>query len=169
MNQLNINSVCHYAPYKVWVEDGEYRFETDHGILYAVEFKEEESFGSLSAYWFGLYNRTHTASPGDVKVRATVTCIIEEFFKANPDILLYMCDSANDQQAQRNRLFLRWFNAYAQRQNFYIRTEMVIDEGEENYIAVIVQRSNPQLQTIVTMFDKLIRQFRETKPNNLSA
>lgn len=164
MNLLNINSISRFAPYKVWTEDGEYRFETDHGILYAVEFKEEEHFGGLPAYWFGLFNRSHRASPNDVKVRATVTCIIEEFFKANPDILLYLCDSANDQQAQCNRLFLRWFNAYAQQQNFYIRTEMVKDEDEENYIAIIVQRSHPRLSEIISLFDNLMQQFKESKP-----
>lgn len=164
MNQLNINSISHFAPYKVWTEDGEYRFETDYGVLFAVEFKEEEHFGGLPAYWFGLYNRSQKTSPGDVKVRATVTCIIEEFFKANPDILLYMCDSADDQQAQRNRLFLRWFNSYARQQNFYIRSEMVRDEDEENYIAIIVQRSHPHLQTIISLFDSLIKQFNENKP-----
>ena len=42
----------------------------------------------------------------------SVVRIIIEFFRANPDILLYMCDNANNQQAQRNRLFLRWFMGF---------------------------------------------------------
>ncbi len=35
----------------------------------------------------------------------------------NPDILLYMCDSANNQQAQRSRLFLHWFMPTVNRMN----------------------------------------------------
>ena len=164
MKALDTNRITRIAPYRVWSESGEYRFETDHGILYAVNFEPESMFSGIPAYWFGLANRSQMASPGDVKIRATVTCIIEEFFRANPDILLYMCDSANDQQAMRSRLFMRWFNAYVRQKDFYIRTEMVIDEGEENYIALIVQRSHPQLQTIITTFDMVIEQFKTNKP-----
>ena len=59
---------------------------------------------------------------------------------------------------------LRWFNAYARQLDYYIRSELVIDNGEENYIAIIVQRSHPDLQSIINMFDDVIRQFQENKP-----
>ena len=164
MNVLDTNRISRLAPYRVWAEDDEYRFETDHGILYAVSFDQEDMLEGIPAYWFGLANRTHKASPSDVKIRATVTCIIEEFFRANPDILLYLCDTADEQQAMRSRLFLRWFNGYAKQQNYYIRSEMVMDEGTENYVALIVQRTHPQLQMIMDAFDSIIEQFHTNKP-----
>ena len=164
MNALDVNRIARYAPYNVWREGDEFRFETDHGILYAVNFEPESLFAGIPAYWFGLANRSHKASPNDVKIRATVICIIEEFFRANPDILLYLCDNASDQQSMRSHLFLHWFNGYAQQQDYYIRTEIVIDEGEENHIALIVQRSHPQLQTIIKTFDMVIQQFKNDKP-----
>jgi hypothetical protein len=164
MNALDINRIARFSPYNVWREGEEYRFETENGILYAVSFESESMFGEIPAYWFGLANRSQKASPNDIKIRATVTCIIEEFFRANPDILLYLCDSANDQQAVRSRLFLRWFNSYAQQKDFYIRSEIVFDEGEENYIALIAQRSNPQLPAIIDMFDTIVSQFQTEKP-----
>ena len=99
-----------------------------------------------------------------MKIRTTVILIIEEFFRANPDILLYMCDSANNQQAQRSRLFLHWFNAYGQQADYYTSTEMVKDGDEENYIALIVKRNHPQLQTIIDVFNKQIAMFRANKP-----
>jgi len=74
-----------------------------------------------------------------------------------------MCDSADDQQAMRSRLFIRWFNGYAEKQNFYIRTAMVMDEGEENYIAIILQRSHPQLQMVIETFDNVMEQFKANK------
>lgn len=164
MNALDINRIARFSPYNVWREGEEYRFETENGILYAVSFESESMFGDIPAYWFGLANRSQKASPNDIKIRATVTCIIEEFFRVNPDILLYLCDSANDQQAVRSRLFLHWFNGYAKQQDFYIRSEIVFDEGEENYIALIVQRSNPQLPAIIDMFDTIVSQFQTDKP-----
>lgn len=164
MNALDINRISRFAPYRVWVENDEYRFETDHDILYAVNFEQEDMLEGIPAYWFGLTNRSHKVSPGDVKIRATVTCIIEEFFRANPDILLYFCDTADEQQAMRSRLFLRWFNGYARQQNYYIRSEMVMDEGTENYVALIVPRTHPQLQTIMDAFDSILEQFHANKP-----
>jgi len=166
MNQLDVNRICHYAPYKVWQDGKELRFETEHDILYAVNFEPENSFGDIPSYWFGLFNRSQKASPNDVKIRATITCIIEEFFHANPHILLYLCDNASEQQAMRSRLFLRWFNAYANQQDYFIRTAVVKDEGEENHIAIIVQRSHPKLQSIISTFDTIIQQFNEGKPQD---
>ena len=168
MNSLDTNLIAQFAPYKVWYTDGEYRFETEHGILYAVDFKEESMFSPIPAYWFNLMNRSGKASPNDVKTRATVTCIIEEFFRMNPDILLYLCDNANDQQAMRSRLFLRWFNGYAQQENYYIRTEKVDDEGEENYVAIIVSRQHPYLTDIIERFDTEISMFKSEKPQSES-
>ena len=163
MKALDVNVINQSAPYGVRIEDGSYRFHTDYDIAYIVEFEQEDVFENASAYWFGVVNRSHRPSPNDSKVRATIICIIEEFFRQNPDILLYMCDSADDQQAMRSRLFIRWFNGYAEKQNFYIRTAMVMDEGEENYIAIILQRSHPQLQMVIETFDNVMEQFKANK------
>lgn len=164
MNKLNIERINEYAPYKVEEDANQYIFETDHDILYGVSFDEDLMPGSLKAYWFNLTNHSQKSSPRDSKIRITVILIIEEFFRSNPDILLYMCDSANNQQAQRSRLFLHWFNAYGQQEEYYTRTEMVKDDDEENYIALIVKRNHPQLQVIIDVFNKQIAMFRANKP-----
>ncbi len=50
MNQLDIDRINEYAPYKVEMEGGQYIFETDHDILYGVSFDEDTMPGSLKAY-----------------------------------------------------------------------------------------------------------------------
>ena len=72
MNQLSIERINEYAPYKVEVEDGQYIFETDNDILYGVSFDEDPMPGPLKAYWFNLTNHSLKASPRDSKIRATV-------------------------------------------------------------------------------------------------
>ena len=99
MNPLDIERLFLSCPYPVKRNGDEYTFKTDSGIVYSVDFKEELTFDPIPAYWFDLMNRSQKASPSDPKVRETVIRIIVEFFRANPDIMLYMCDSANDQQA----------------------------------------------------------------------
>ena len=164
MKALELNILNRLAPYEVKFKGGEYCFLTDFNIEYSIEFKYEPSFNGLPAYWFDLSNRSGKASPNDPKVRDTVIRIIIEFFRANPDILLYMCDNANDQQAQRNRLFLRWFMGEEQSKHYVIKTAMVEDEGMENFIAIIVPRLHPYVNEVIAHFDAEIKMFKSNKP-----
>lgn len=163
MNPLDLDRLFYTSPYPVKRDGEEYIFRTDHDILYAVDFKEEDSFAPIPAYWFDLTNRSHKSSPNDSKVRETVIRIIVEFFRANPDILLYMCDNANNQQAQRNRLFLRWFRGAEQSKQFFIKTAVVVDEDIENFIAIVVPRRHPYLDDIIARFDSEIEMFGSMK------
>lgn len=168
MEPLNIARINITAPYKVWNEDGTYRFETDHGISYIVDFDIDDN-PFYQCFWFNLTNPHHAKSPGDIKIAQTVICIIEEFFLQNPDVLLYMCSNDNGQQAQRSRLFLRWFKGYEQQQRYLLKATDVKAIGPDgkptrDYVALIVQRSHPQLDDIVARFDSEIAMFNEFKP-----
>ena len=163
MNQLDLDQLFYTCPYPVKYDGDEYTFRTDHDIVYAVDFKEEDSFSPIPAYWFDLSNRSHRPSPNDPKLRETVIRIIIEFFRQNPDIMLYMCDNANDQQAQRNRLFLRWFKGAEQSKLFFIKTAVVVDEDMENFIAIVVPRQHPYLNDIIARFDSEIEMFNTMK------
>ena len=77
----------------------------------------------------------------------------------NPNILLYVCDSANDQQAMRSRLFLRWFNNYSGNESFIIKTAVINEGGEDNYVAMIVQRNNSQIDEILKYYEDEIAMF----------
>ena len=164
MNPLDQEFLSRLAPYTVVLIGDEYCFRTDYAVDYAVAFNPEPSFGGLPAYWFDLSNRNQKASPNDPKVRETVIRIIIEFFRANPDILLYMCDNANDQQAQRNRLFPRWFKGEEKSKQYVIKTAVVEDEGMKNFIAIIVPRHHPYLNEVIAHFDDEITMFQANKP-----
>lgn len=162
MRAIDLSKINTRAPYAVWQEGGAYFFRTDYGIVYAVSF-DKEIIKGYNAYWFNLANTSFKPSPNDKKLMQTIICIIEAFFFSNPDILLYICDTANDQQAQRDRLFLRWFNGYRQKQSYILMTTMIMDEDEPNYLAMIVQRQNPQLDDIIRMFNEETAMFKERK------
>lgn len=112
---------------------------------------------------------TNGGSPGDVKIAQTVICIIEEFFLKNPEVLLYMCSTDNGQQAQRARLFLHWFNGYEQQKKYAIKScDIKSTDAEGNptkeYVALIIQRTHPQFDEIISFFDEEIAMFNENKP-----
>lgn len=163
MNSLDLSKVNVVSPYTVWCSGEDYNFITDNDILYVVNFEKDENI-EFGAYWFNLTNIKNKKSPNDYKLQLAVICIIEEFFNKNPDILLYICDSANRQQTMRSRLFLRWFNSFREKENFIIRTALLLDDDEENYIAMIVQRDNPDIDSILEYFENEIGMFRENKP-----
>lgn len=162
MKQLDIDVVNIYSPYPVWIRGDEFVFTTDNGIEYSVSFDEEENF-EYKAYWFNLTNMSHQKSPGDIKIAQTVICIIEEFFRQNPDILLYLCSTDGGQQAQRSRLFLRWFNGYEQQKKYMIKSAEVKGEGITEYISLILMTSHPNIIEISSAFDNIVKMFNDNK------
>jgi hypothetical protein len=96
----------------------------------------------------------------------TVFCVIDEFFRTNPDILLYMCSTAGEQQAQRARLFSYWFNKAGQQERYYFKTTEVKGEepGTKEYVAIIIPRNHPQAEDVLARFDEETALFNAMKP-----
>ena len=164
MNTLNINRLNAKSPYSVWsVREGEYFFKTDFSVLYRIRIEEDQTIWQEGAYEFSIINENKKNSPNDKKVRDTVSYIIEEFFECNPDILLYQCETGDSRQAVRERLFIRWFKEYAGSEKYFIKVSTIVAEGIENYAAIIVQKSNPDLKLIISDFDNFVG-FFQNKP-----
>lgn len=165
MKQLDLSRIRSRLPYSVEpAPNGDLLFKTDFGVEYAVSF-EEDNNPYFKAYWFNLSNMNHKVSPGDKKIPQTVICLIEEFFRQNPYVLLYLCSNVGGQQAMRARLFMRWFNGYEQQTKYAIKaTDVRGEEGRTEYVALIVQRNHPQLNEILQSFDDEIAMFNELKP-----
>lgn len=157
MNPLDLAYINRLAPYKVWTEDGrDYLIETNHDMLFRIGFMDDYSIWPTGAYQFSINNESHQPSPNDSKLKDTIFRIIEAFFAANPDILLYICETGDRKQAFRSRLFIRWFNTYNRRDNYVMQTAEVMDGDIKNFAALIVQKSNPRLQEIIAEFDETI-------------
>ena len=171
MNRLDTEAINQHSPYDVHYEHEQYVFVTDNGIEYHVDF-ELDSNPYYTAYWFNLANPERSKSPNDKKIPQTVICIIEEFFRVNPEVLLYMCSTDNGQQAQRARLFLRWFNGYEQQQKYVLRAADVpgiAPDGKptREYVAIIVPRTHPQMKAIIELFDEEVAMFQANKPQDI--
>ena len=165
MKHLDVNFINLFSSYHVWEESGRFYFETDYDLKYFVDFSIDENIPHV-AYWFNLVNMSGAASPNDHKIWQTVFCIIEEFFHQNPDILLYICSTAGEQQAQRARLFSYWFNKAGQQERYVFRTAEI--KGEEletkEYVAIIVPRNHPHVKEILDFFDEETTMFNSMKP-----
>ena len=166
MNALNLEIVNAHSEYQVFLsQTGKYLFKTDYDILYAVDF-ELDSNPYYTAYWFNLTNPKNHKSPGDIKIAQTVICIIEEFFRLNPDLLLYLCSTDKGKQAQRARLFSYWFNKAGQQERYYFKTAEIKGEepGTKEYVAIIVPRNHPQAEDAIAWFNHDTQMFDSMKP-----
>ena len=157
MNSLDLAYINRLAPYKVWTENGrDYFVETSYELLFKIGFMDDYSIWPEGAYQFYINNESHRPSPNDEKLKATIFRIIEAFFAANPDILLYICETGDDRQAYRSRLFVRWFNSYSGRDAYVMKTAEVNEGNTINFAALIVQKSNPRIEEILDEFSETI-------------
>ena len=157
MKPLDLARINRLAPYKVWTENGrDYLIETNRGQIFVIGFMDDYSIWPTGAYQFTINNQSHQPSPLDNKLRETIFLLIEAFFTANPDILLYICETGDGRQAFRSRLFIRWFNIYSGRDAYVMQTAEVKEGKTKNFAALIVQKSNPRLEEILAEFNETI-------------
>ena len=164
MNTLNLTRINELSPYEVWqTSEGDFNFQTDFGVLYRISFRIEQTIWNDGAYEFSIINQNRKSSPNDKNVRDTIFIIIEEFFNSNPNILLYQCETGDNRQAMRDRLFLRWFKEYEHSDKYFVKVSTITAEKVTNYTAMIVEKNNPQLESIIKDFDEFIG-FFQNKP-----
>ncbi len=162
MKELDVIQLNKKSPYMVEKRsERDYAFCTDYGVTCIVNFMDDYSVWEEGAYQFIIGNETRKKSPNDPKLRDTIAYIIESFFDANPDILLYVCETGDGKEAMRNRLFLRWLKEYAQRDLFFIEHVEIEAEGINNFAAIIVQKTNPKLNAIIDDFRSAIEEIQK--------
>ena len=154
MNTLSLARINSKAPYKVMLSKNEcfYVFTTDKGIRYVISFSEEYEIGGCMSYQFSIDNIEKSHGSYDKKIKDTIIAIIEDFFIENQDVLLYICDTSDNREAARNRLFLRWFAQYSP-DRFTICTANSKVEDTEFYMAIIVANNNPKKDSITLDFE----------------
>ena len=90
------------------------------------------------------------------KLQQTVVAIVEEFFEANGEnVMLYLCETGDGKQKFRNRLFLGWFNTYAHRAQYEVRTAEGKMDGIDNFAALFIKISNPRYRDVIDEFEEI--------------
>ena len=153
MIKLSLEHINAKSPYEVREAGGGYEFRSEGGILYRIRFLEENPIGGCDTYQFAISKIDNVRSPHEPNISAITFIIIDEFFSEYENVLLYYCDSADHREAGRNRLFIRWFEKAANPNRFTIRTTHATVEGQELYVAIIVENRNSRLKAITDEFD----------------
>lgn len=164
MIKLSLGAINDLSPYEVVLTDGDYDFVTAEGVRYSASFLEDVPLGGCDTYQFGFQKKEDTHSSYDAKVKATLLAIIRQFFVENENVLLYICDTSDGREAKRNRLFLRWFEEFADSVHFTMCAASAIVEGQGFYAAIIVENSNPRLEAILNDFNRSADSLTAGKP-----
>ena len=139
-----------------------FQFTTDYGVIYRVGFLLSDLLGIENVYEFIIANLNNRKSPNDPKLRQTILGIIYTFFKQPNHAMLYLCETGDEKQSQRSRLFESWFKSSPHQKNFvYLSAHATDEDGIMNYIAVIARTDNPNLLQIETAFNKNVELFQE--------
>lgn len=168
MKEPDLSAINKIASYQVRRGDHPLSFDfiTDYGVRYNISFLYDDTLLEQEAYQLVIANVNHRPSPNDPKVRRTVLAIVETFFAINNTILLYLCETGDNKQSLRSRLFERWFNTYNKRRYFTCMSSTVKDtEGVDNYVALIIRNDNPNFTEIINNYATTI-QFFTDKPQS---
>ena len=64
MHAFNLTRLNFHSPYKVWIDKGSYKFLTDYGVQYRIEFVENNNiWEDEKAYEFGILKITLPKQP----------------------------------------------------------------------------------------------------------
>ena len=159
MNTLNLENITNQAPYQITLVEEEpciFYFQTDYEVEYEIVIKSNDLFIPSGAYALDIINIWGKTSPGDAKFRQTLMAIIEEFFRQNNEVLMYVTETEDKKQAFRNRLFIRWFNTYEHHDRYIIKTAEGKMKGQTNFLAIIMRKDNPQREQAIKEFEETI-------------
>ncbi len=81
----------------------------------------------------------------------------ELILSGDTEIMLYMCDTSDGREEIRNRLFLSWFEKYADKKRFTICKAHANIEGQGIFFVIVIENSNPKLHAITAEFRKKSR------------
>ena len=165
MIKFSLKRILESAPYELVLADDEFTFQTDFNIHYSVSFnKEDIVLGGCGTYQLIIRKIEERRSQYDPKVEATILAIINEFFQSNSEIMLYLCDTSDGREESRNRLFLTWFDRFAERDRFTICSAHAKVENETLFLCIVIDNRNPRLETIKKDFEEKEAMLTDGKP-----
>lgn len=142
-----------HAPYVVKrIDCNSFVFTTQYGVIFNVGFADDYMFLEKGAYQLFVSNANKKASPKDPLVKETIAVIVREFFSQEPAVILYICDTSDDRQRARDRLFSYWFEEYAEKEEYTMLHESIDIDNIVYYGSLLMRKNHPLHNDIKIMF-----------------
>lgn len=164
MVKIDLERVNAEAPYKlesVPYASLFYSLKTDYEVDYALGFMPNELLPGVDAYEFIISNTNNRKSPRDLKLRQTILALLYEFFRQPEAVLIYLCETGDNRQSYRNRLFESWFHTSSRQRGFaYFSADIMDEEGIMNYVALVIRVDHPRFSWIASRFGEAVQLLR---------
>lgn len=164
MVTLNLERINQASPYIIRPTNDalKYQFVTDYMVAYEIGFVPDELLICAESYQFIIINTNNRKSPRDPKIRETVFAFVYEFFRQQDVVLLYLCETSDNKQHPRQRLFESWVSIAQLKYPIAKLTIGMEDaEGVMNYAALIFRSDNPHAAEISVEFTRTVQLLSE--------
>ena len=162
--RLSVDHINEQSPY--WViqlDDMQFRFVTKNGIKYRVGFYADEYFLGDKAFHFYIDNEEKIHAPKDRNVSKVIILIIEEFFRQDSSVMLYICDPSDNREAARSNLYKHWFSNYEKKNELTLLSEELNFNGYISYAGMILRKDHPEYDSLINDY-KIFIQRATTMP-----
>lgn len=157
MTELTAERINLHSPYVVSkIDDNSFIFTSRYGVTFNVGFADDYMLMEEGAYQLFISNVNEAPSPNDPLVRETISVIIREFFSIKPVVILYICDTSDDRQRVRDRLFSRWFMEYGNSKEYTMLHECISIDDVTYYGSLLMKADHPIHDEICTMFHDFV-------------
>ncbi len=103
--------------YEITADEQGYFFSTDLNVAYRIVFDDLSAIfqdyptlkGRVFSYSFYPVNKPTSRQKLDDKVRHTIAHSINSFFEKNGNLIVFVCDSSDEREMCRKKLFDKWF------------------------------------------------------------
>ncbi len=156
--RLSVDNINRESPY--WVlqlNDMTFRFVTKNGVTYRVGFYQDPYFLRDKAYHFFIANEDGVMAPKDVDVFKVITCVLEEFFRQDASVMLYICDPHDHREEIRDSLYKRWFQNYAKHDTLTLQTEELNFQGYIVYTGMILRKDHPEYEQMLDSYKAFVQ------------
>lgn len=157
--RLSVDRINHESPYwVVQLDDMLFRFQTENGVTYRVGFYPDSYLARDGVYHFFISNAFDDFAPRDTKVFKVISLVLEEFFRQEEPIMLYICDYRDHRENVRSRLYERWFNNYAKRDELTLHKADISLDGYIVYTGMILRKDHPLYDEVIASFDDFVKE-----------
>lgn len=157
--RLSVDNINLNSPY--WViqlDDMLFNFKTKNGVSYDVGFYKDEYLAREGVYHFFISNTNDEFAPRDLNVFKVISLVLEEFFRQDESVMLYICDPSDHRENVRSLLYERWFNNYSKKDELTLRKADIDFDGYIVYAGMILRNDHPLYHEVLAQFDEFIKQ-----------
>lgn len=155
---MELNSQLPYPLAKK--EEDTYFFKTSSGVEYTAYFIEFHRFSNTNILYNFSFDVIGKTANYYERISTTITQILKDFFVSNENSMIFVCDTSDNQESARLRLFERWFR-HSKSDDYLLKLDR--SEPQPNYnlfASLIIRKENTMIEAVVNLFDQYINDLK---------